>query len=261
MQITTVILDWAGTTVDFGCFAPVDAFKDAFESVGLTPTMEETRAPMGMQKRAHIEAMLSGDRLKAAFRWRFGRGWTQEDVDMLYREFEPALFRVLPDHCDVLPGAVKAASVLRGMGVKIGSTTGYTAAMMEIVTREARKAGYAPDALICPDEAGGIGRPSPFMLFRNMEKLGEGDVRRVLKLGDTVADIEEGKNAGCVSVGAIRGSSILGLSREEYGALTDAERAHRFEKARAEFIAAGADYVIDSIEALPELIETLKAEG
>ena len=261
MQITTVILDWAGTTVDFGCFAPVDAFREAFESIGLTPTMEETRAPMGMQKRAHIEAMLSGDRLRAAFRWRFGRAWTQEDIDMLYREFEPALFRVLPEHCDVLPGAIKTASVLRGMGIKIGSTTGYTAAMMEIVVQEALRAGYTPDAMVLPDETGGIGRPYPYMLHRNLEKLGEADIRRVLKLGDTVSDIEEGKNAGCVSVGAIRGSSILGLNREEYDALTEAERIRRFEKARAEFIAAGADHVIDSIEALPELIETLKAEG
>ena len=94
-----------------------------------------------------------------------------------------------------------------------------------------------------------------------MEKLGAMDVRKVIKLGDTVADIEEGKNAGCVSVGAIRGSSILGLNREEYDALTGAERTRRFDAARAEFYAAGADTVIDSIEQLPELIETLKAEG
>jgi phosphonoacetaldehyde hydrolase len=261
MEITTVILDWAGTTVDFGCFAPVEAFKTAFEIYGLSPTMEETRAPMGMQKRAHIEAMLLNDRMRTAFKWRYGRNWTGEDVDNLYHEFEPALFQVLTGHCEVMPGVVKTAAVLHGMGIKIGSTTGYTAAMMEIVIREARKAGYAPDALVCPDETGGIGRPYPYMLHRNLEKLGEMDVRRVLKLGDTEADIREGKNAGCISVGAIRGSSILGLTKAEYEALTGTDHTRRMEKARAEFLAAGADYVIDSIEALPELIETLKVEG
>ena len=81
MEITTVILDWAGTTVDFGCFAPVDAFLTAFEAYDLTPTMAETRAPMGMQKRAHIRSMLSGDRLRAAFARRHGRDWTETDVD------------------------------------------------------------------------------------------------------------------------------------------------------------------------------------
>jgi phosphonoacetaldehyde hydrolase len=261
MEISTVILDWAGTTVDFGCFAPVDAFLTAFEAYGLSPTMAETRAPMGMQKRAHIAAMLSGDRLRAAFMTRYGRDWTDEDVDRLYAAFEPALMRVLADHADVMPGVVKTASLLRGMGIKIGSTTGYTAAMMETVIREACAAGYQPDAIVCPDETGGVGRPYPYMLFRNLEKLGEPNIRSVLKLGDTVADIEEGKNAGCVSVGAIRGSSILGLNRAEHDALAGAERTRRYDAARAEFYAAGADTVIDSIEQLPELIETLKAEG
>ena len=30
-QLEAVIFDWAGTTVDYGCFAPVEAFIKAFE--------------------------------------------------------------------------------------------------------------------------------------------------------------------------------------------------------------------------------------
>ena len=29
--IEAVIFDWAGTTVDFGCFAPVQAFVEVFK--------------------------------------------------------------------------------------------------------------------------------------------------------------------------------------------------------------------------------------
>ncbi len=39
MKIEAVIFDWAGTTVDYGCFAPVQAFHDAFEAYGLHPTL------------------------------------------------------------------------------------------------------------------------------------------------------------------------------------------------------------------------------
>ena len=261
MKITTVIFDWAGTTVDFGCFAPVDAFQTAFGAIGLAPTMEETRAPMGLQKRAHIEAMLTGARLAAAFERRFSRTWTQADVDVLYRQFEPALMAVLRDHCEVLPGVIKTVAFLRDKGIRIGSTTGYTAAMMEVVTAEARKAGYEPDALVCPDETGGIGRPYPYMLFRNLEKLGEMDVRRVLKLGDTAADIQEGKHAGCLSVGVLRGSSVMGLSEVEFANMSVSERAKRFEAAREEYRNAGADHVIESISDLPTLLEQLRAEA
>ena len=40
MDIELVIMDWAGTTVDYGCFAPVYAFEKAFKEVGIVPTME-----------------------------------------------------------------------------------------------------------------------------------------------------------------------------------------------------------------------------
>ena len=37
-KIEAVIFDWAGTTVDFGCFAPVQAFVEAFKAEGIEPT-------------------------------------------------------------------------------------------------------------------------------------------------------------------------------------------------------------------------------
>ena len=64
MDIKMVVMDWAGTTVDYGCFAPVHAFAKAFEEVGITPTMQEIREPMGLLKMDHIRAMLSMKRRK-----------------------------------------------------------------------------------------------------------------------------------------------------------------------------------------------------
>ena len=65
-MVEAVIFDWAGTTVDFGCFAPVQAFIETFKAAGVEPTMEETRAPMGMLKIDHICTMLKMDRIAAA---------------------------------------------------------------------------------------------------------------------------------------------------------------------------------------------------
>ena len=58
-----VIFDWAGTTVDYGCFAPVQAFADAFGEYGIRPTMDEIRGPMGMLKRDHVRTMLEMERI------------------------------------------------------------------------------------------------------------------------------------------------------------------------------------------------------
>ena len=40
------------------------------------------------------------------------------------------------------------------------------------------------------------GRPAPYMIFKMMHDLDSSDVRRVAKVGDTVRDIQEGRNAG-----------------------------------------------------------------
>ena len=56
------------------------------------------------------------------------------------------------------------------MGLKIGSMTGYTDAMMAVVTENAAKQGYAPDAWFSPDSVDGLGRPNPYMVFANMQK-------------------------------------------------------------------------------------------
>ncbi len=59
--LRAVVLDWAGTTVDFGCMAPVATFVQAFEDSGVPITVEEARAPMGMPKWQHIQAITRAD--------------------------------------------------------------------------------------------------------------------------------------------------------------------------------------------------------
>jgi len=255
-KITAIILDWAGTTVDYGCFAPVNAFNKAFEAHGLSPTMDETRAPMGMAKRAHVAKMLEGSRLAALWLEKHGNAPTQEDIDSIYGKFEPNLFETLENYADPLPGVIDTVAKLRERGIKIGSTTGYTKAMMEVVVPAAKKNGYSPDFLVCPEDVGGCGRPYPFMIWRNLEQLKVENIARVIKIGDTVADMEEGVNAGCICVGVLKGSSLLGLSEGELSAATNAEEL--LNKTKAKYIEAGADYVIGDITELPGLIDLIE---
>jgi phosphonoacetaldehyde hydrolase len=257
-KISAVVLDWAGTTVDFGCFAPVDAFAVAFDAFGITPTIEETRAPMGLPKRAHIEKMLGGGRLSVLWSEVHGAPYTQADIDNIYAEFEPALFRVLSAHAEPLPGVSETLREIRERGVSIGSTTGYTRAMMDMIAPLAAGKGFAPDCIVCPDDTDGIGRPFPYMLWRNLEKLKTLSVSEVLKIGDTAADISVGKNAGCLSVGVIKGSSMLGLDADGYARMDAAEKAAGFAETERKYREAGADFVLNDITELPELIRRLE---
>lgn len=93
------------------------------------------------------------------------------------------------------------------------------------------------------------------MIFRNMEALGLQNVARVMKVGDTVADIKEGKNAGVVTVGIIEGSSVMGLTREEYEALSPQEKQAADEKTKKVYEDAGADFVMQDIRGILELVK------
>jgi phosphonoacetaldehyde hydrolase len=259
ITISTVIFDWAGTTVDFGSLAPVSALQTSFGAFGITPSQDEIRAPMGMQKRAHIEEMLKGERLTSLWRRVHGRDWTQSDVDAVYRRFETSLFEALPRRAQPLPGVPGCVERLRAMGIKTGSTTGYTRAMMDVIEPLAKQRGYAPGCLVCPGDVGGWGRPLPYMLWRNLEQLGTESIYEVLKVGDTAADMREAKNAGCLCAGVIAGSSMLGLSEAELAAVPEQEKAALFSQTERRYFSSGADYVIETIAALPELVETLNS--
>jgi len=256
-MIEAVIFDWAGTTVDYGCFAPVKAFMEAFAHHGVPVTMEETRKPMGMLKRDHIRTMLNMERIAAEWKRVHGHEATEEDVDAVYAQFEPKLFSILDQYAAPKPFAVETAAKLREMGVKIGSTTGYTDAMMNIVAPKAAQQGYAPDFWISPDGVGGRGRPDPYMIFENLKALEVPSVKNAVKVGDTVSDIREGVNAGVWSVGVIEGSSVLGLSQTEYEALTPEERRDVCRRAEETFRAAGAHFVLNDLSQLPELIRMI----
>lgn len=255
--IEAVIFDWAGTTVDYGCFAPVQAFVEVFKHFGIEPTMEEVRKPMGMLKRDHIKTMLQMERIHALWLEKYKKEVTEEDIDALYNLFEEKLMSILDRFAEPKPYVLEAVEELRKRGIKIGSTTGYTDEMMAVVTREAKKAGYEPDAWFSPNSVGNVGRPYPFMVFKNMEALHISAVQRVVKVGDTVSDIKEGKNAGAISVGVLEGSSELALTEQEYETLDAQEKEALLQKVEKTFREAGADYVIRNMGELLPLIERL----
>ena len=170
-KIEAVIFDWAGTTVDFGCFAPVQAFIQAFQEFGITPTVEEVRKPMGMLKRDHIKTMMNMERIHQEWIKVHGRDFTEEDIDQVYEASEAGILKILKDFAEPKPYVLDAIKMLRDKNIKIGSTTGYTDEMMEIVVPKAAENGYKPDCWFSPNATENLGRPYPYMIFRNLETL------------------------------------------------------------------------------------------
>lgn len=253
-KVEAIILDWAGTAVDYGCFAPVQAFVEVFKHFGVEPTMDEVREPMGMLKRDHIKTMLAMPRIQNLWVEKHGENPTEENIDAMYALFESKLMSILENFAEPTPYVLETVEEIRRRGIKIGSTTGYTNAMMETVTRKAKEAGYAPDMWVSPDSVGQKGRPYPYMIFKNLEGLQVTSVENVIKIGDTISDIKEGKNAGVYTVGIIEGSSEMGMTQEEYESLSEEQKQAHCLRVEKRYMYAGADCVVRDVRGLLDLI-------
>ncbi|MED1798017.1 phosphonoacetaldehyde hydrolase [Brevibacillus porteri] len=258
-----VVFDWAGTMVDYGCFAPLAVFLQVFKKRGIELTAAEAREPMGMLKRDHIQALCKMERVAALWQERYGRLPNEADVDELYADFEPMLMETLHEYATPVPGAIELVGRLREQGIKIGSTTGYTRDMMNVVAASAKQQGYEPDALVTPSEVP-AGRPFPWMCYQNAILLDVFPMNEIVKVGDTTSDMKEGRNAGMWTVGVLKGGSELGLSLEEVKNMPQEELDKRLAIATERLMAAGAHYVVAEIGCLDEVlknIEMLHAEG
>ena len=253
-KVDAVIFDWAGTAVDYGSFAPVQAFADVFKAYGIEPTLDEIRKPMGMLKIDHIRTMLDMPRINGLWKEIYKREPSQEDALKMYGIFEEKLMAILKDFAVPKKDTLRTVPKLREMGISIGSTTGYNDKMMSVVAKEAEKRGYCPDTWFSPDSTDNKGRPYPNMIFKNMEALGLSDVRRVLKVGDTISDIKEGKCAGVLTAGVVIGSSQMGLSEEEFAHLSASDKEAKCDEVKKSFFKAGADEVFMTLDEVADFV-------
>ena len=255
-KIEAVIFDWAGTTVDYGCFAPLEVFLDIFSNAGVEISIEEARNPMGVLKIEHIRILLNEPRIKEEWIKVTGKEPTDADVNKLYGEYVPSLLKILEQYAVPNPGVVETVKQLRAMGLKIGSTTGYTDEMMEVVVPAAKARGYSPDYMVTPDGLP-AGRPLPWMIYKNATTLGVYPMKHIVKVGDTISDIKEGKNASCWSIGIVEGSNELGLRLEEKESMQSEKLEELCKEVERRYYDAGADFVIRKFSDLPDLIEKI----
>ena len=257
-HLQAVVFDWAGTTIDFGSLAPVRALQSLFAGRGIPITEEETRQDMGLLKKDHIRSILLLPRVAAAWERKKGSPSSEADVESLYAEFIPTQLETLADYSRLIPGVREVAEQIQRQGLKIGTTTGYTRGMLEGLVEEATMQGYMPDANLCPEDVA-AGRPQPFMILRLAASLGVWPLSAIVKVGDTVADIQEGLNAGVWSVGVAITGNMIGLSEAAWNALPPAQQEARAEAAREALLHAGAHYVVDRAADIGPVLDEINA--
>lgn len=257
-KLQGVIFDWAGTTVDYGCFAPMMVFIEGFRARGVEITLAEARIPMGKHKRDHIAAIMAMPRVNALWREVHGAEPTEADIDAVFADFIPRQIDIIADYADLIPGTVETVTALRERGMQIGSCTGYTAAMMDALIPVAAANGYKPDFIVTGDQVL-AGRPEPWMALHNAQLMRAYPLSALVKVGDTVADIDEGLNAGMWTVGIAKTGNELGMTAAEVAALDDAALKARLAPVYDKLYQAGAHYVIAGIADMLPVIDAIES--
>ena len=256
--VKAVVLDWAGTAVDYGSFAPTAVFLRLFASQGITITAEDARSGMGLMKKDHLRTILARPSVARAWQAEHGTPASDADIEALFNDFVPMQLSVLEEYAKPIPRLLDVVKTLHQRGIKIGSTTGYIRSMMDVLAPEATKRGYTPDCIVCPDEVP-AGRPHPWMCYQNAIQLGVYPMQAMVKVGDTLVDIEEGMNAGMWTIGISLTGNLLGLDESEGHALSQKERNNAREKIEPQLYQAGAHYVIDGIWDLPHILNDIES--
>ena len=252
-KLQAAILDWAGTVVDFGSFAPTQIFVEAFAEFDVHVSIEEARGPMGMGKWDHIRTLCDQPQITERYKKVFGRAPTDADVTAIYERFMPLQIEKIAEHSALIPGALETIAALREQGLKIGSCSGYPAQVMAKVVELAATNGYIADHVVATDEVPN-GRPWPAQALANVIALGINDVGACVKVDDTTPGILEGRRAGMWTVALVFSGNALGLTYAQYQALNAQTLIAERQRIHALFQSARPHYLIDTITDLPQVI-------
>merc|ERR1711917_150206 len=254
-SVKACIFDWAGTVCDPGVFAPVLTFQKLFEDEGVPITSEEVRAPMGVHKRLHIQAICRNPEVKKRWTEKHGKPHTDDDAERIYSNSLSATLDLLPSNSKMIKGVPQTMERLRQeYGLKIGSSTGYTSEIMKKLKPLAAAEGYKPDSIVTSDLVT-TGRPSPAMIYLNMVNMDVYPAQAVVKVDDTTSGIVAGLVAGCWTVGIAKTGNYVGMTEEQLAAMPKAELEAKVSAARKKLYDSGAHYVIDHISELPQVVD------
>ncbi len=252
-KVKAVIFDWAGTIIDFGCMAPVDALIELFRKRNIILSVNDARKNMGMEKKAHLSSLLETEIIINQWMAVYNNKPGNDDLEALYAEFEPSLISSVKKFSKPIPGVLELFAELRKRKIAIGTTTGYPDNIMKELIPVAQKHGLVPDSIVNSSEVT-AGRPYPWMCYLNAMRLGVYPMWQMVKIGDTLADIYEGLNAGMWTIGIILSGNEVGLTEDEM------EKTNKDEIRRLQLMAqqkmkkAGAHYIANDISECEDII-------
>ena len=256
-NIEAIVFDLAGTLIDFGSLAPSQVLIKLFDRFGIKITRKQAIGPMGIEKRAHIKALLTTREINSQWRKKFKSKPTDKDIDKLFKLFNPELKKIIKKHSTFISGSKKTLDFIKNKKIKIGINTGYSEEILKIILPELKKQRFIPDVSYSSSYTK-IGRPSAEIIYKIFSDLNITKGSNCIKVDDTIPGLQEGLNAGMWVVAVIFSGNEFGKNEYELNKLTYKEKLKFKKKISHKFNKIGAHYVIDTIKDLPKIIERVE---
>lgn len=259
-SVKAIIFDGAGTIVDPFVFAPTKALQHLFRRKGVHLSTSMIRESMGKYKREHIIDLLNKPPVLQQWVKQHGGKPTNLDLDELNNKFYPMQIETLQTYGKEIHGTSIRLNKMQSMyNLKYGITTGFTRAMLNTILEANPELKKLISSSSTSDEVV-LGRPAPYMIYRNLEKLKITDPAEVINVDDTVYGLKSASYAGCWSVGVAGHSNSIGNSLEEpedFYDLHSEAKEFLVDVATRDLARANPHFVIKDLDQMPKVINKI----
>lgn len=262
MSIRLCILDLGGTIVDKYSLSPFVSLKHAFKRKRINVKNHLIYKDMGMSKREHIQEILNDKYTRRIWYKLHGQYPNQNSVSNIYDEFIRYQMDEGIKNIDILPETKSCIKWLGDNNISTGVTTGFSKPIMSAIKEKLIDDDIHIDKYVSSTCLGSPGRPHPHMMNEIINSLSICDPRRVIKVDDSCVGLLEGKNAGTLTVGVAKwGTNMKMTEYDQDKKLSKEEYVERLKNSREELSSANPDYVIDSLDDLPRVINHINQES
>lgn len=201
MKFKAVLFDLVGTTVIEKPGTIIGCFDDAFKANNVEIDMDFLLSHRGRGKKEIIESLLET------------RGIPKETTLKVYDDFRRNVVSRVSDFSSA-PGTDEIFYYVKSLNIKLGIGTGLPRSIFELISLQLGWNDGMFEYVGIAEEVG-AGRPDPAMIIQMMKKLDINSGSEFLKVGDTAADIQEGKNAGVRTAVILSGTQDSDMLRNE----------------------------------------------
>lgn len=257
MSIRLCVFDMGGTIVDRYNLSHFLSLRQAFQKKGLIIPNKLIYKDFGMNKYDHIQEILLNN-IYILRQWMqiHGEFPNVKSTMSVFDEFIKYQMNEGINNIEIIPETKTCIKWLGDHNISTGVTTGFSRPIMNAIKEKLINEDIHIDKYVSSTCLGKPGLPEPHMIREIMYSLGiHNNPRRVIKIGDSIVGINEGKNAGAITIGVAKWSTYMQMTDyDEDKKISKKEYNKRLKISREILWSAKPDYVINSLNELPKII-------